>query len=123
MIQAIDVCVNPFFPEFKDKYSRLGYWKFLGGSMLASAQKGWSVDELLRSMDEANVEMSGLVAFCASNSVNGQDCLIPASKLKPILDAHPKRFFGLAGVNPLAKIQDEYYAPRYLERRGKRVRI
>ena len=60
--------------------------------------------------------MAGLVAFCASNSVNGQDCLIPASKLKPIIEAHPKRFFGLAGVNPLAQIQDEYYAPRYLER-------
>ena len=33
MIQAIDVCVNPFFPEFKDKYTRFGYWNFLGGSM------------------------------------------------------------------------------------------
>ena len=59
--------------------------------------------------------MAGLVAFCAANPSNGADCFIPAEKLKPILDSHPQRLFGLVGVNPIASIQDAYYAPRYLE--------
>lgn len=105
MIQAIDVCVNPFFPEFRDKYARLGYWNFLGGSMLRRAKSGWKVEDLLCSMDEAKVEMAGLVAFCAANPSNGPDCFIPAEKLKPILDSHPQRFFGLVGVNPLAQFK------------------
>jgi predicted TIM-barrel fold metal-dependent hydrolase len=116
MIQAIDVCVNPFFPEFKDKYARLGYWKFLGGDVLRMAQKGWEVEALLQSMDAAHVEIAGLVAFCASSLSNGEDCFIPAERLKPFLEAYPKRFFGLVGLNPLVPPQNEYYAPRYIER-------
>lgn len=116
MIQAIDVCVNPFFTEFRDQYLRFGYWNFFGDNMLRTAQGGWKVDGLLRAMNEANVEMAGLVAFCAANPQNGADCFIPAEKLKPILDSHPQSFFGLVGLNPLAPIQDPYYAPRYLER-------
>ena len=76
MIQAIDVCVNPFFPEFKDKYSRFGYWKFLDGGAYQKAQQSWTVENLIQSMDEAKVEMAGLVAFCASSPVNGEDCFI-----------------------------------------------
>ncbi len=116
MIQAIDVCINPFFPEFKDKYSRFGYWKFLDGGAYQKAQKSWTVEKLIQSMDEARVEMAGLVAFCASNPVNGEDCFIPAASLKPILDSHSGRLFGIVGVNPLLTIRDEYYAPRYIDR-------
>lgn len=116
MIQAIDVCVNPFFPEFRDQYARFGYWKFLRGGEYEKAQAGWTVDALLKSMDEGQVEMAGLVAFCAANSVNGEDCFIPAGKLKPVIDKQPKRFFGIVGVNPLLSMRDEYYAPRYIER-------
>ena len=116
MIQAIDVCVNPFFPQFRNQYTRLGYWKFFGGSLHQMAQEGWDVELLLRSMDAANVEMAGLVAFSAANPVNGDDCFIPAEKLKPIIDSHPRRFFGLVGVNPLAGFQSVQFAPRYIER-------
>ncbi len=121
MIRAIDVCVNPFFPEFRSQYARFGYWSFLGGVLCQTAQKGWEVGSLLRSMDEANVEMAGLVAFCAASPRNGDDCFIPAEKIKPLLDLHPGRFFGLVGVNPLADIRNEYYAPRYIERAVKEL--
>ena len=115
MVKAIDICVNPYFAKFKDKYGRHGFWKFLGREWKERAAKGWSVEGLLQSMDEANVEMAGLVAFCASSPSNGEDCFITAEELKPVIDAHPSRFFGLVGLNPLLNQGDQYYAPRYLE--------
>ena len=121
MIQAIDVCINPFFPEFKDKYSRFGYWKFLDGGAYQKAQKSWTVEKLIQSMDEASVD-GGLVAFCASSPANGEDCFIPAASLKPILDSHSGRLFGIVGVNPLLTDRDGSCAAIY-RARGQTVRL
>lgn len=115
MVKAIDVCVNPFFPDFRKKYERFGYWKFLGPDWQKKAQQGWTAEGLIQAMDQAQIEMAGLVAFCAANSFNGQDCFIPAQDLRPILESFPKRFFGIVGVNPFLQVSDEYFAPRYLE--------
>ncbi len=115
MTKAIDVCLNPFFPQFKDRYTRFGYWKFMGPQWVHDAQRGWSVDELVRRLDEANIEMAGLVAFSACSSSTGSDCTISADELKPFLDAHPTRLFGLVGLNPTLGISDKHFAPRYLQ--------
>jgi len=115
MIKSIDVCVNPYFSKFKDKYLRPGFWKFLGPEWQKQAEKGWSEKQLLSAMEQANVEMTGLVAFCASSPANGEDCFIAAEELKPILDSNSKNFFGLVGLNPKLKSTDKYFAPRYLE--------
>jgi uncharacterized protein len=116
MVKAIDICVNPYFANFKNQYSRLGFWKFLGPKWQKSAEAGWSVEALLKGMDDANIEMAGLVAFCASSQQNGNDCFVSAEALKPIIESHSKRFFGLVGLNPLLSIHDKYFAPKYLER-------
>jgi uncharacterized protein len=116
MMQAIDACVNPFFPEFRDKFERFGYWQFLRGGEYKKAAAGWTVDALLRSMDDGNVEMVGLVAFWAANPVNGEDCFLAADKLNAVIDQHRDRFFGIVGVSPLPSIREDFYAPRYIER-------
>ncbi len=121
MVKAIDVCVNPYFASFKDKYRRPGYWRFLGSEWTKRAEQGWSVDQLVLAMDQASVEMAGLVAFSASSSANGEDCFIAAEDLKPIIDSHPQRFFGLVGLNPMLATGDKYFAPRYLERAVKEL--
>jgi hypothetical protein len=116
MVKAVDTCVNPFFADFKSKFNRFGFWKFMGPAWQQRAESGWSVEQLIAAMDSANVEIAGLVAFNAASPKNGAECVILADELKPIIDAHPNRFFGLVGLNPLAPVHDRNYAPRYLER-------
>lgn len=115
MVKSIDPCVNPFFPEFREKYLRPGYWNFLGPEWRKRAERGWTVEQLLGVMEQANVEMAGLVAFCAASPANGADCSISAESLKPIVDSHPKHFFGIVGLNPTLPHSDKHFAPRYLE--------
>ena len=121
MIKAVDVSANSFFPQFAKRFSRFGYWRFLGAKWEKQARAGWTVESLLSVMDRANVAMAGLVAFWASSAANGEDCYIAADELAPILKAHPGRFFGIAGLNPLLPPNHRYYAPRYLERAVKEL--
>lgn len=116
MIKAIDVAVNAFLPPFAARFSKFGYWRFLGAEWEKKARQGWAVESLLESMNRANIEMAGLVAFYASSEANGEDCFISAEELAPILAAHSKRLFGLVGLNPLLTSAHRYFAPRYLER-------
>jgi predicted TIM-barrel fold metal-dependent hydrolase len=116
MVKAIDASMNAFFPQFAKRSSRFGYWKFLGPRWEQLARVGWTVDVMIAAMDRADVKMAGLVAFSAANSTNGADCFISAEELAPIFQAHPGRFFGIAGLNPLLPPGHAYHAPRYLER-------
>src|SRR6185437_9794193 len=92
MIKSIDVCVNPYFSKFKDKYLRPGFWKFLGPEWQKQAEKGWSEKELLSAMEQANVEMTGLVAFCASSPANGEDCFIGGGRWNRTLYSNCRTF-------------------------------
>jgi predicted TIM-barrel fold metal-dependent hydrolase len=115
-IKAIDACVYPYFREFADKFRHLGYWKFLASQLPADALDGTTVDVLIQAMAQAEVEMAGLVSFWSLSTANGDECSIKAEDLLPILKAHPKRFFGIVGLNPLLPVGNECFAPRYLKR-------
>ncbi len=113
MINAIDACVHPFFPQFAAKYSQFGYWEFLGPEWQAKARKGWEVQHLIGTMDNAGVAITGLLAFWSV--ADSKDCFITPEELNPILQEHRDRLFGLVGLNPLLPISDRHFAPRYLE--------
>ncbi len=115
MVRAIDACVNAYFPQFKEKFARFGWWKFLGSEWVNDSRKGWTPESLIAAMDATGVDMAGLVAFCAASAKNGDDCFIAAEALKPIIDSHAGRFFGIVGLNPQLGTRDECFAPRYLE--------
>jgi predicted TIM-barrel fold metal-dependent hydrolase len=120
-IKAIDACVYPYFREFSEKFCHLGYWKFLASQLPPDALDGTTVDFFIQAMDQAEVEMAGLVSFWALSSAGGSESSIKAEDLVPILKAHSKRLFGIVGLNPLLPVGNEYFAPRYLRRAVKEL--
>lgn len=116
MIDAIDVAVNPFFPQFAPRFSRFGYWRFLGGEWTRRARAGWKVDGLLSSMDRGRIAMAGLVALWATSPRNGSDCFVTGDELAPLIRRHRSRFFGIVGVDPRLPRDHAFFAPRYIER-------
>jgi uncharacterized protein len=113
-IKAIDVCLYPYFRKFAHTFRPLGYWKFFSRSILKHVQEGTTVESLIEAMDQAGIEMAGLVSFWTSSMAASEN--IRAEDLVPVLKANPKRFFGIVGLNPSLPASDPFFAPRYLQR-------
>ena len=61
----------------------------------------WEPADLLAEMDAAGVHMAGVIASCVARGVGGEVLRTPAEEVRAIVAAHPDRFFGWLGVNPL----------------------
>jgi uncharacterized protein len=114
--QAIDISVNAFLPESSYKHLGLGLWKASGPTMVEKVRKGWTAEYMVEMMDRGNVALSLLISLCSANGVGGEELIVPAEEILPVLQKYPKRFVGLLGISPIRKWGDEYYPPAYIER-------
>ena len=100
-IGAIDAVVNY---EFADpELERKGWQKtFIEGKIGAEPERisGLTVDAFLAKMDRAGIEHAFLLAVKAGSSQNIYNRRIPYEKVAEMVQAHPDRFSGLAGVDP-----------------------
>lgn len=114
--KAIDISVNAFLPESSYKHLPLGLWKASGPAWEEKVRKGWSAEYMVEMMDRGNVELSFLISLCSANGVGGEEIMVPAEEILPILQKYPDRFVGMLGISPVRKWGDKYYAPTYIER-------
>ena len=61
----------------------------------------WEPAGLLAEMDAAGVDMAGVIASCVARGVGGEVLATPPEEVSAIVEAHPGRFFGWLGINPL----------------------
>ena len=98
---AIDTVVNLWTPE------ALGYrpgWQaeFYVDKMRGQAadMAGLSIERLLERLDEAGIERAFLVATRAGPKGHPHCYQLPYELVHAAIEAHPKRFYGLAGIDP-----------------------
>jgi predicted TIM-barrel fold metal-dependent hydrolase len=104
MAHIIDVGVN-FKPHTELKlYDVLGIDR-------ASAKR-FDAEARIAEMDRLGVTMTGVIANVVQNGVRGELLATHVDEVYPLLEAHPDRFFGWAGINPLGGMQ----TLRYIER-------
>jgi uncharacterized protein len=100
-IQAIDCVVNPITPEvmqFRPEWSKSFWTRKIGRE--AAIGSGVTHDEMLRLMDEAGIERAFLIATkCGRLGLPGSWHL-PYELVANAVKRHPKRFCGLAGLDP-----------------------
>lgn len=113
-MRAIDPAVYALLPEFEERIRALGPAGLVGIGTEASL---FSLDSLRTTMEEADVERVGLVAFWSSMP----GCFVTADELAPLIARRGGSLFGIVGLNPLLPFEDEHYAPRYLDRAVKEL--
>lgn len=100
-ILAIDTVVNPQTPEIlrmrPDFGPRFQQEKF---GRDASVWEGWSHARMLEMMDEAGISHAFLVACKVGQMGLPGSWQLPYEVVADAVQAHPDRFFGLAGVDP-----------------------
>mgnify|MGYP001344897321 FL=1 len=98
--RIIDIVVNLWTPDLTANYTpRLNaFWKAI--KILGETSSGISLDEQIRRMDAAGIE-KGLMVATTGGPV-GSDIFFekPVARIAEVIAAHPKRFKGIAGVNP-----------------------
>jgi len=93
MAKIIDVSVN-FRP-----HTEVGIYDYLGipREEARMVDPEWIIPE----MDRAGVAMAGLVANVSADGIGGQILFTHVDEVAPVVAAHPDRFFGWVGINPL----------------------
>ncbi len=100
-IGAIDTVCN--FEIADPELERRGWAKtFIEGKIGAEPERitGLTVDGLLARMDAAGIEHAFLLAVKAGSAMQTINRRIPYEKVAAVVQAHPDRFSGLAGVDP-----------------------
>lgn len=69
----------------------------------------WKGDELVAAMDEAGVDLAGMIASVTAAGVGGEIDPIHVDEVKAVIDEHPDRLFGWAGINPLTTMDTLAY--------------
>ena len=69
----------------------------------------WKADELVEAMDGAGVDMAGMIASVTADGVGGEIDPIHVDEVKAVIDEHPDRLFGWAGINPLPTMETLAY--------------
>lgn len=105
MVKAIDYWFNPFteqetnysHPELKDV---IEWWH------LEQVFRPYTVDEIIKMMDEAEVEKILIPSF-KQRSYQRKDMISDASweAIAKVVATHPDRFAGLYGINPYMKME------------------
>ena len=100
-MKAIDIVVNPYTPQeveggqtgidavFQDQIR-----------MPAEMRGGVTVDQYVEKMDRADIELSLMIAVRAGDMRLAGSFEITYERVHEICQSHPKRFAGLAGVDP-----------------------
>ncbi|SLN71380.1 amidohydrolase family protein [Oceanibacterium hippocampi] len=117
-VKAIDTVVNLFTDEV-EALRPASRKQFYQGKMKVSddTMAGVSLEEMLRRMDAAGIEKSFLIA-AKNGPVGPAACYrIPLEMVARAVEAHPDRFYGLAGVDPtegMAGVRELEYAVKEL---------
>jgi len=69
----------------------------------------WKGDELVTAMDDAGVDLAGMIASVTAAGVGGEIDPIHVDEVKAVIDEHPDRLFGWAGINPLTTMDTLAY--------------
>jgi predicted TIM-barrel fold metal-dependent hydrolase len=104
MRRIIDVSVN-FRPN-----TEIGIYDYLG--IPREEAQRVEPEKFIVQMDRAEVAMAGLVASVVANGVGGKILATHVDDVAEVVKAHPDRFFGWVGVNPLARAMETL---RYIE--------
>lgn len=95
---AIDAVVNLRTPE---AVSRREHEFRLFSEHFGTDEAVVTVDELLEMMDENNVEKAFLLAVKRGSKYFGyEDLNLPYEMVHEVVEEHPDRFYGLAGIDP-----------------------
>jgi predicted TIM-barrel fold metal-dependent hydrolase len=100
-IRAIDTVVNPITPEIlklRPDWTREFYTDKLRRDDRIT--KGYTYDQMLRLMDEAQIERAFLIAAKIGQIGLPGSWHLPYEIIAKAVKAHPDRFFGVAGIDP-----------------------
>ena len=101
MAQIIDVSVN-FRP-----HTEIGVYDYLGISR--ETAKRVDPEAFIAEMDRLGIAMAGLVAHVSANGIGGEVLMTHVDEVAPVIQAHPDRFFGWVGINPLKGMETLRY--------------
>lgn len=87
-------------------HTQLGRYSYFGMDEIAG---GGEADFFLAMMDEADVQMAGVIANVVADGVGGDELAIHVDEVAVLVDAHPDRFFGWVGINPLKGMETIRY--------------
>lgn len=110
MGRIIDVTVN-----FKP-HTQLRLYEVL--KISEEARKPFVAESYIAEMDRNGVAMAGIVANVAQNGVGGELLATHVDEVYPVLQAHPDRFFGWCGINPLGGMETLRYIERAVTKLG-----
>lgn len=110
MGRIVDVTVN-----FKP-HTELKLYEVLRIS--EEAKKPFRAENYIAEMDRHGVAMAGIVANVVQNGVKGKLLATHVDEVYPVLQAHPDRFFGWCGINPLGGMETLRYIERAVTKLG-----
>ena len=104
-VLAIDFMGYMFTRSYFEKYwlasdelSKLAQW----WNFEDAIRKGWTPDEMVGLMDEASVDKHCIVQFIMKSYREDRLIIdVTTEEVAEVLQAHPDRFIGFAGINPL----------------------
>ncbi len=104
-VLAIDFMCYMFTRSYFEKYwlasdelSKLAQW----WNFEDAIRKGWTPDEMVGLMDEASVDKHCIVQFIMKSYREDRLIIdVTTEEVAEVLQAHPDRFIGFAGINPL----------------------
>lgn len=99
-IPAIDTVVNPQTAEILKLRSFAPTFQMEKFGREAKALEGWTIEEMLALMDEGGIERAFLVACKVGQMGLPGSWQLPYEMVADAVQAHPDRFYGLAGVDP-----------------------
>ena len=100
-IQAIDCVVNPITADvmkLRPEWSKEFWTRKIGRT--AAIGEGVSHEQMLRMMDEAGIERAFLIAAKVGRLGLPGSWHLPYEQVAAAVKRHPKRFYGLAGLDP-----------------------
>jgi uncharacterized protein len=98
---AIDIVINLHTPEvlpLKPKWRK----DFIGGKIGADAEilNGLSIEKYLERMDRAGIQMAFIAASRSGSKGHPSNWQLPYEIVADVVRKYPKRFKGLAGIDP-----------------------
>lgn len=93
MSRVVDVSVNLRGHTDLPFYDKVPFAK-------ARGSVPWTAERLLAAMDEAHIDVAGVIASVAARGVGGREDPIDASQVHEVIQQAPDRLFGWVGINP-----------------------
>ena len=99
-MSILDIVVNLWTKEITEHYpDKLDeFWRWV--KIYDETKAGIPLDEELARMDRAGIDKGLLVATTGGKPGSDEFFEKPYQKIQSVIEAHPKRFKGILGVNP-----------------------